>query len=142
MRLAWFDNILYDAQPSNRQFINLQRAKAGLFDYQTPDSEPANRQRADGKRAKGCRAQRKRQYAGRGKGLGSSRYFARQLAGSMPSPYRADIAWPRTSCIIGSVSRTSFPIRGSLWVGFRTAYWLQVRESSVHFAIRPDNFPL
>lgn len=86
MRLARFDNILYDAQPSNRQFINLQRAKAGLFDYQTPDSEPANRQRADGKRAKGCRAQRKRQYAGRGKGLGSSRYFARQLAGSNAVP--------------------------------------------------------
>src|ERR1700733_5402840 len=74
-RLLLFKN----TQLAHRQLVNLERAETRLLDGEATDREAADRQCSHSDRAEGCRAQRKRQEAGRGNGVGSVRYIARHL---------------------------------------------------------------
>ena len=68
--------LLDNAQLAHRQLIDLQRAKARPLDHETADRKAADRHRTDGDRTHCRRAQRKRQQAGSGIGLGSRRYVS------------------------------------------------------------------
>lgn len=69
--------LLDNAQLADRQFIDLERAKAGLLDHETADRKAADRHRSNGDGTHCRRAQRKRQQAGSGIGFGSRRYVSR-----------------------------------------------------------------
>jgi len=73
--------MLDDAQPSDCQIINLQRADSRFPDDEATDGNVANRQCTDGERADRCRAQHKRrQLVSRENGSGPGRHIARHHA--------------------------------------------------------------
>jgi hypothetical protein len=76
-RLRLLPDMFDNAQLADRQFIDLQHAKARLLDHETTDRKAADRHRSDGHRTHCRRAQRKRQQADSGIGFGSRRYVSR-----------------------------------------------------------------
>jgi hypothetical protein len=79
--------VLNDAQPVDRQFIDLKRANACFLDHEAADDDAADRKRTDGDSTEGGRAERERQKAASRSRFGPVRYFARHVSPQSTKQY-------------------------------------------------------